>query len=123
MKYGDGYDFSGLLKIANLSAFSKEPTVGDAMNAMNANIYMNPVYRRDMLDSINRAGLDVKEPASRIPSVVGGALAGYYGMNALGANRFWRNVGGVAGALYGNHLFNASHPDPNRRGPFTFNTY
>jgi len=123
MKYGEGHDFSGLLKIANLSAFSPVPTVGDAMNAMNANIYMNPVFRRDMLDSINQAGLNVKEPASRIPNVVGGALAGYYGMNALGANRFWRGVGAVGGALYGNHLFNKANPDPNRQGRFTFNTY
>ena len=117
--------FSGLLKIAGveLSTFSKTPTVGDFMNSMNADIYMNPVYRRDMLDAINSAHLDVKQPASRIPSIVGGALAGYYGMNAVGANRFWRNVGGIAGGLYGNHLYNKEHPNPNVVGSLTFHSY
>ena len=128
MKYG-GHDFSGLLKIAGFttglsfpSAY-KNPTVGDAFNAMNANLNMNPWARRSVFDQVNRAGIDVKEPASRISNVLGGALTGYFGANMLGANRFWRNTAAVGGALIGNSMFNNAHPDPNKHGAFTFHNY
>ena len=123
MKYGEGHDFRGLLKIAGLSGFSAVPTVGDAMNVMNSSLYMDPFRRREIFDQINGAGLSVKEPASRIPSVIGGALTGYYGANMLGANRFWRNTAAIGGALVGNSMFNRSHSDPNVNGGLVFHHY
>lgn len=100
-------DFRGLLKMA----FAGQ-TVGDFMHAWNANLNANPAIRQDAFNRINNAGLDVKQPASRIPYVLGGGLAGRAAASYLGANPFWKGVATVGGAIYGNRLFNRNNPSP-----------
>lgn len=100
-------NFEGLIKIA----FGTQ-TVGDFMNAWNANLNANPAIRQDAFGRINRAGLDVKQPASRIPYVLGGGIAGRTAAKYLGANPFWKNVATIGGAIFGNNLYNKNHPDP-----------
>lgn len=109
-------DFSGLLKMA----FWPQPnqpapqpqTVGDFMHSWSANLNANPAVRRDAFDRINAAGLDVKQPASRIPYILGGGIAGRAAASYLGAGPFLKNVATVRGALFGNSLYKKHNPDP-----------
>ena len=103
-------NFSGLLKMAFYGQ-----TVGDFMNSWNANLNANPAIRQNAFNRINNAGLDVKQPASRIPYVLGGGVVGRAAASYLGANPFWKGVATVGGAMYGNHLYNKNHPDPGMR--------
>lgn len=98
----------GLLKIAYFGF--PAPTVGDVMHRMDADLGADPAKRRRTFDLIVGSGLDVKEPAGRLASVLGGGLAGHMVANYLGANRFWRNTAAVAGALLGNGAFRSSNP-------------
>lgn len=102
-------DFSGLMKLA----FAGQ-TVGDFMHAWNADLNANPSVRNSAFGKINSSGIDVKQPASRIPYILGGGVAGRAAASYLGANPFWRGVATVGGALYGNHMFNKNHPDPRK---------
>jgi len=101
-------DFRGLIKIA----FGPPQTVGQFMNSWNANLNANPALRQTAFNRINNAGLTVGSPASRIPYVVGGGLVGRAAASYLGANPFWKGVATMAGARYGNNLYNQNHPDP-----------
>lgn len=98
-------DFSGLLKIA----FAGQ-TVGDFMNAWNSDLSANASVRQQAFQRINNAGLDVKQPASRIPYILGGGIIGNAAAKYLGANSFWRGVATVGGAMYGNSVYNKKHP-------------
>ena len=100
-------DFRGLMKIA-----FQGQTVGDFMNSWNANLNANPSIRQDAFGKINAAGLTVGQPASRIPYVLGGGIAGRAAASYLGANPFWKNVATVGGAMLGNHMYNKNNPDP-----------
>ena len=100
-------NFEGLIKIA----FGTQ-TVGDFMNAWNADLSANPTFRQQAFAKINAAGLNVKQPASRIPYVLGGGVLGNIAAKYLGANSFWKGVATVGGALYGNSVFNKNHPNP-----------
>lgn len=100
-------DFRGLLKIADLQF----QTVGDFMHSWNADINADQDVRRSAFDRINGSGTDVKSPASRIPWILGGGIAGRQAAKYLGANPFWRNVATVGGALIGNGMYNDRHPD------------
>jgi hypothetical protein len=102
-------DFSGLLKIAGVGY---SPTVGDFMNRWNGDINANPFQRSDAFSRINNAGLDVKQPASRIPYVLGGGVLGRAAASYLGANPFWKNVATVGGAMVGNSIYKKNNPDP-----------
>ena len=102
-----GKAMPGLLKAAY---FFGEPTVGDVMHRMDADLDANPVRRRRAFDAIIGSGLDVKEPAGRLARVAGGGLVGHMIANYLGANRFWRNTAAIAGALLGNRAFSMEHP-------------
>lgn len=98
-------NLSGLLKIAGLQ------TVGDFMHAWNADINANPAVRRNAFNRINAFGIDVKQPASRLPYILGGGVVGRAAASYFGAGSFGRNLATVGGALYGNHLYNNKHPD------------
>ena len=102
-------DMSGLLKIAGLQPVQ---TVGDFMNRWNGDINANPFQRHDAFGRINNAGLDVKQPASRIPYVLGGGALGRAAASYLGASPFWKNVATVGGALIGNSIYRKNNPDP-----------
>jgi len=97
-------DFRGLLKLA----FAGQ-TVGDFMHAWNADLGADPSVRNSAFGKINSSGIDVKQPASRIPYILGGGVAAGAAASYLGANPFWRGVATVGGALYGNHMFNKSN--------------
>lgn len=99
------------MKVAGLP----DCTVGDFMHAWNADLAANPFIRRQAFDRVNAFGLDVKEPASRLPHLLGGGIVGRAAATYLGANPFWRNVATVAGAAVGNHIYNSKHPDPTCR--------
>lgn len=101
-------DFSGLVKVA----FGWQPTVGDFMNRWNGDINANANARADAFGRINRAGLDVKQPASRIPYVLGGGFLGNQAAKYMGSNKFWRGVATVAGAAIGNSYYRKNNPDP-----------
>lgn len=101
-------DFSGLLKLA----WMNQPTVGDFMNRWNADINANKGARQNAFDRINSAGLTVKQPASRIPYVLGGGFIGNQAARYMGANKFFRGAATVAGAMIGNSRYNKDHPDP-----------
>jgi len=108
-------DFRGLLKMAFFGQPNQgfqQQTVGQFMNAWNANLNANPSIRHDAFQRINNAGLNVKQPASRIPYVLGGGLLGRAAASYLGANPFWKGVATVGGAMYGNSLFKKNNPDP-----------
>lgn len=97
-------NFEGLLKIAGLQPVQ---TVGDFMHSWNANLNADPNVRRSAFNRINNAGIDVKQPASRLPYVLGGGIIGRQAAKYLGAGPFMRNVATVGGALVGNSMFNA----------------
>lgn len=97
-------NFNGLLKLANLNQ-----TVGDFMHTWNADLNANPAIRFDAFNRINHSGIDVKQPSSRLPHILGGGLVGNVAANYLGANPFWKGVATIGGALYGNHMYNKSH--------------
>lgn len=99
-------DFSGLIKIA----FGQ--TVGDFMNAWNSDLSANTSIRNQAFQKINRSGIDVKQPASRLPYILGGGVMGNAAARYLGANSFWRGVATVGGAMYGNHIYNKNNPKP-----------
>ena len=102
-------DFTGLLKLAGLQPVQ---TVGDFMHSWNADLYANQGVRRSAFNRINNAGVDVKEPASRIPYLLGGGIIGRQAAKYLGANPFWQNVATVGGVWAGNRMYNNRHPDP-----------
>lgn len=102
MRYADD-DYRGLMKIAQAR------TVGDFMNFANQDFSLSPFTRRAMFDQINRNHVDVKEPASRLPYLLGGGIAGNYVARWLGFNK---PLGMLGGALVGNSLFNRQHPQP-----------
>lgn len=102
MTYTD-QDYEGLMKVAQAK------TVGDFMNFANQDFSLSPFTRRAMFDQINRNNVDVKEPASRLPYILGGGIAGSYVAKWLGLNR---PLGMIGGALVGNSLFNRQHPQP-----------
>lgn len=104
-------DFSGLLKFA----WMNQPTVGDFMNRWNADLNANQNARATAFSRINNAGLTVKQPASRIPYVLGGGLIGNQAAKYLGANKFWRGAATVAGAMIGNNKYKKDNPDPRAR--------
>ena len=104
-------DFSGLLKLAWMT----QPTVGDVMNRWNADLNANQNVRADAFSRINNAGLTVKQPASRIPYVLGGGFLGNAAAKYMGANKFCRGAATVAGAMIGNNRYNKNHPDPRLR--------
>ena len=98
-------------------AFFNQPqqqTVGQFMNAWNANLNADTKIRHDAFQRINNAGLDVKQPASRIPYVLGGGILGRAAASYLGANPFWKGVATIGGAMYGNNLFKKNNPDPRK---------
>ncbi len=64
-------DYRGLLKAA-----FRMNTVGDVINAMNADMSMSPFQRRQVLDEINRRHIDVKQPASRLTYLLAGSVVG-----------------------------------------------
>lgn len=99
-----------LMKIAGFE--SPSTTVGDFMNRWNADIYANQSARRSAFDRINAAGIDVKQPASRLPYIIGGGVIGRAAASYLGANPFWKRVATIGGAVYGNKLYNKEHPKP-----------
>lgn len=105
-------DFRGLLKIASM--FPPQ-TVGDFMHSWNSDLNANINQRRNVFDKINRAGLDVKQPASRIPYIVGGGIIGRAAASYLGGGSTMKGIATIGGALYGNHLYNKNHPDPTIR--------
>ena len=110
-------DFSGLVKAAfgpYYGPVGPQGTVGDFMAAWNSDRMADTSARRDAFDRINRAGLDVKQPASRIPYVLGGGAAARMAAKYLGFGPFWTNAATAAGALYGNSMFNRRNPDPHR---------
>ena len=98
-----------MLKLAGVGAGQ---TVGDFMHNWSSDIFSDGSVRRTAFDRINAAGLDVKEPSSRIPWIIGGGVVGREAAKYLGANRFWRNAATVVGAMYGNSMYNDRHPDP-----------
>lgn len=100
-------NFTGLLKIAGLRPY----TVGDFMHAWNADLDADQQARRSAFGAINSHGIDVKQPASRLPYVLGGGIVGRQAAKYLGAGPFWKNVATVGGALIGNNMYN------NRYGP------
>lgn len=102
-------NFEGLLKIAGLQPVQ---TVGDFMHSWNANLNANPSVRRSAFDRINNAGIDVKQPASRLPYVLGGGIIGRQAAAYLGAGPFMKNVAMIGGALAGNSVYNKRNPDP-----------
>jgi hypothetical protein len=104
MRYTDE-DYRGLMKVAQAR------TVGDFMNFANQDFSLSPFTRRAMFDRLNANNVDVKEPASRLPYILGGGIAGNYVARWLGLNN---TVGMIGGAIVGNSLYNRRHPDPNR---------
>lgn len=102
MQYTD-QDYRGLRKIAQAK------TVGDFMNFANQDFSLSPYTRRAMFDAINRANVNVKEQASRLPYILGGGIAGNYVSKWLGMNG---TFGMIGGALVGNSLYNRQHPKP-----------
>lgn len=110
-------DFRGLLKMAFFGQPNQgfqQQTVGQFMNAWNANLNANTKIRHDAFQRINNAGLDVKQPASRIPYVLGGGVLGRAAASYLGANPFWKGVATIGGAMYGNSLFKKNNPDKSK---------
>lgn len=105
-------NFEGLLKIAGLQPVQ---TVGDFMHAWNANLNANKDVRRFAFNRINNAGIDVKQPASRLPYILGGGIIGRQAASYLGASPFWKNVATVGGAMVGNKVYNNKNPDPFNR--------
>lgn len=104
-------DFGGLLKIAGLRPL----TVGDSMRLVNADIGMDPAARRGLLGSISASGLDVKAPASRLPYVVGGGIAGRAAASALGAGGLLRGLSAIGGAIAGGRMYDRLYPDASQR--------
>ena len=96
---------TGLLKLAQFL-----PSVGDVMNRVNADMTLSVQDKQNFVNSINRAGLTVNQPGSRIPYVVGGAIAGHSLAKYMGARPFWDGVYTLGASLYGNHLYNQQHP-------------
>ena len=105
-------DFAPLMELAGF--WSPSTTVGDFMHRWDADINANPATRRNAFDRINNAGVNVKEPASRLPYILGGGIAGRAAASYLGANPFWKGVATVGGAMYGNSLYKKNNPKPNQ---------
>ena len=99
-------DFRGLLKFAGIPQW----TVGDFMRSWNADISSNPWTKREAFDRVNRAGIGVNAPASRLPYVLGGGIVGRAAASYLGAGPLMKNVATVAGAMVGNSSYNRSRP-------------
>ena len=55
--------------------------------------------------------MNVNAPASRLPYILGGGIAGNYVSKWLGVNN---TLGILGGALVGNSLYNRQYPDPNK---------
>ena len=102
MAYTDT-DYRGLMKIAAAK------TVGDFMNFANQDFSLSPFTRRAMFDQINRSNVDVKSPASRLPYIIGGGIAGSYVSKWLGMGS---TLGMIGGAIAGNSLYNRQNPPP-----------
>lgn len=102
-------DFSGLLKIAYMEP--PRQTVGDFMNWWNGDIHADTNVRRNAFDRINAAGIDVKQPASRLPYIIGGGLTGGALSSYLGMSGTGRTLSVVGGALVGNHIYNKGNQD------------
>lgn len=113
-----GDDFSGLTKLA-----FRMTTVGDVINAMNADMTANAFQRRQAIDEINRRHIDVKTPASRLPYLIGGGAAGNFIARYLGFGGVMRTVATMAGAAVGNSVYNRKHPDPNVFNGYRIHTY
>lgn len=99
-------NFDGLLKLAYFGQ-----TVGDVMTAWNSDFSANHSIRRDAFDRINRSGIDVKQPASRLLHIVGGGLAGNALSKYLGARPFWSSAATIGGAIIGNNMYNKKYPN------------
>lgn len=77
------------------------------MNHWNSDIHADVSARRNAFDRINASGTDVKEPASRIPYILGGGLLGYQAARYMGAGWLGKAVGALAGARIGNGVYNS----------------
>jgi hypothetical protein len=102
-------NFSGLVKIA------QQPTVGDVMARINADLSLNSFNRRSLLDQIRDTRLPVSSPASKLLYIGGGAALGSKISKYLGFSPFWRGVATLGLGLYGNRLHN-SLSAPNKFG-------
>lgn len=103
-------DLTGLVKLAQY--FSGVPSVGEVMNRVNADMTLPTYAKRDFVSRVNDAGLTVNQPAFRLPYLFGGAVAGHSLAKYMGAKPFWDGVYTLGGAMYGNSMFNKSHPKP-----------
>lgn len=118
MSRSSSNDYAGLKKLA-----FRMTTVGDVMNAMNADMTMDAFQRRKVIDEINSRRIDVKTPASRLPYLLGGGIAGNIVSRYLGAGGVLRSVGTVVGAAVGNSLYNSRHPSRNEFRGYRIHTY
>ena len=118
MTESDDIGFGGLAKAAFGMA-----TVGDVMNAMNADYTCDVFRRRKAIDEINRRGIDVKTPASRLPYLLGGGAAGNFVAWYLGVGGVLRAVATAGGALIGNSVYNGRNPDPTSVRGYRIHTY
>lgn len=99
-------DYRGLVKVA-----FRMNTVGDVINAMNADMSISPFQRRQVIDEINRRRIDVKQPASRLTYMLAGSVVANIVARYMGAGGVMRGIATVAGAAVGNHLHNKRDPN------------
>lgn len=81
-------------------------TVGEVINRINADMMVDPKDKTSLVSQINSTGLTVNQPASRIPYLAGGFIAGKTLSKYLGARPFWDGVYTLGGMLYGNKMYN-----------------
>lgn len=103
-------NFTGLVKFAQW--YNNPPTVGEVLNRVNADLTLPTSAKRDFVSRVNESGMTVNQPGFRLPYIVGGAIAGHSIAKYMGARPFWDGVYTLGGALYGNSMFNKSHPKP-----------
>lgn len=100
-------DYRGLVKVAF------RQTVGDVINAMNADMTANAFTRRQALDAINRSHLSVKDDAQRLMYSLGGGVVANFVARYLGAGWPLRAVATAVGAHVGRNIYNKVHPNTN----------
>lgn len=81
-------------------------TVGEMINRVNADMTVDPKDKLTFVNRVNSTGLTVNQPASRIPYLAGGFIAGKTISKYMGARPFWDGVYTLGGMLYGNKMYN-----------------
>lgn len=97
--------------------FPGVPTVGEVINRVNADLTLDSEDKAYFVNRVNQSGLTVNQPASRIPYLAGGFIAGKTISKYMKARPFWDGVYTLGGMLYGNKVYNEQH---SKKAPYAF---